>query len=316
MKLSIIIPTYNVEKYIAKCIYSFVNQDVPPNEYEIIVVNDGTKDNSANIASEIAKGYSNITIVNQENQGLSGARNTGLQRAKGDYVWFVDSDDYIEENSLSRIFGHLKENLDILQLQYRMVYEDERPSSLPTCFFIDDVKTGYEVTLNGGLPAPAQFSIFRRQFLLENELKFVLNIYHEDSEFKPRAVYMAKKISSDNIFCYNYLQRIQGSIMSSFSMKRLKDVIFVNNNLYEFSKKIPIKARKSFYSYISLNNNSMLLGYRSLSNEDKKVAKVLFKENKKLFRCMLYSNMLKYKIEGTFFLVSIRVGLFFHNLIR
>lgn len=316
MTLSIVIPTYNVEKYIAKCLNSCINQDIPDTEYEILVVNDGTKDDSAIIASEIANENPNITIINQENQGLSGARNTGLNSAKGDYVWFVDSDDYIEENCLSRIFGYLKEDLDILQLQYRMVYEDGRPSSLPTCFCFDGVKTGYDVTLNGGLPAPAQFTIFRRLFLLENDLKFVLNIYHEDSEFKPRAVYKAKKIASDKEFCYNYLQRSQGSIMSSFSMKRLRDVIFVNNNLYDFSKNLPSKAKKSFYSYIALNNNSILLGYRNLPKEQKDEAKVLFIENKHLFKCMFFSNVLKYKLEGAVFSLSIRAGLFFHTIIR
>ena len=92
---------YNVEKFLAKCILSCENQNISKKEYEIICVNDGSLDSSAIIAEEIAKQYNNIIIINQENQGLSVARNTGLSNAKGDYVWFVDSDDWIEEKFLS-----------------------------------------------------------------------------------------------------------------------------------------------------------------------------------------------------------------------
>ena len=113
---------YNVEKFLAKCILSCENQNISKKEYEIICVNDGSLDSSAIIAEEIAKQYNNIIIINQENQGLSVARNTGLSNAKGDYVWFVDSDDWIEENCLRRIVSKLSNNLDVLQLQYRHVW--------------------------------------------------------------------------------------------------------------------------------------------------------------------------------------------------
>ena len=98
MKLSIIVPVYNVADYLPKCLDSLLVQDLSQNEYEIIVVNDGSTDNSGKIAEEYSKTYSNIILINQENQGLSGARNTGIQNAKGEYVQFVDSDDYLEPN--------------------------------------------------------------------------------------------------------------------------------------------------------------------------------------------------------------------------
>ena len=128
MDLSIIIPVYNVEKYIEKCLLSCIKQDISYEDYEIVVVNDGSPDNSITIVERIAKDYSNIRIINQENQGLSGARNTGMKHAKGNYIWFVDSDDYIEENCLGRIVSYLNGDLDILQLQYRHVFEDGTPS--------------------------------------------------------------------------------------------------------------------------------------------------------------------------------------------
>ena len=103
MKISLIVPVYNVEKYIEKCLLSCLKQDIPQSDYEIIVVNDGSPDSSLAIAERIAAAATNIIIVSQKNGGLSAARNTGLKIAKGDYIWFIDSDDTIKENCLKSI---------------------------------------------------------------------------------------------------------------------------------------------------------------------------------------------------------------------
>ena len=125
MKLSIVIPMYGVEKYIEKCLMSCIQQDsILGVEYEIICVNDGTKDRSAEIAKQIAANYKGVVVFDQENGGLSAARNTGLSFAQGEYVWFVDSDDWICENSIGRIIDKLVDDIDILQLQYRWAYDE------------------------------------------------------------------------------------------------------------------------------------------------------------------------------------------------
>lgn len=92
------------------------------NKYEIIVVDDGSPDNSGAIADKIASRYLNVRVIHQTNRGLSGARNEGLQHAKGEYIWFIDSDDWIESNCLYRIVSQL-DGIDVLLLQYRKVYE-------------------------------------------------------------------------------------------------------------------------------------------------------------------------------------------------
>ena len=102
MKLSIVIPVYNVEKYVSECLDSCLEQNVDITDYEIIIVNDGSTDNSANLINLYAK-QSNIIIINQENLGLSAARNAGIKIAKGEYIWIVDSDDWIEPGILIRI---------------------------------------------------------------------------------------------------------------------------------------------------------------------------------------------------------------------
>lgn len=226
---------YGVEKYIEKCLMSCINQGNAKlgTDYEIICVNDGTKDKSAEIARQIASQYEGISVIDQENQGLSVARNTGTSVANGEYIWYVDSDDYIEEKCLERILPLLKDNLDILQLKWRLVYEDGRP---PQDVYVNapaGAFTGKEITEQGGLAAPAPFSVLRSLYIKENKFTFVPNIYHEDSEFKPRVSYLAKKIAFDQGISYNYLQR-GGSIMSTFRPKKMYDLMIIIDNLFDF----------------------------------------------------------------------------------
>ena len=113
--LSIIVPVYNVEKYLVRCIDSLVTQDVDACDYEIIMVNDGSTDNSLSVAEDLAAKYNNIVIVSHENRGLAAARNTGLRNASGQYVMFVDSDDYLTPNVISKMLKISFDNdLDIL----------------------------------------------------------------------------------------------------------------------------------------------------------------------------------------------------------
>lgn len=316
MLLSIVIPVYNVEPYVQKCLESCIYQEVPKSDYEIIVVNDGTKDNSMSIVHKIAKEYENIRIESQENQGLSIARNNGLAYAKGDYVWFVDSDDWIEKGCLKRILPMLRNDVDLLQMQYRYVYDDVLKNRDILLSTFDGYKSGREVIRDGGLPAPAQFTIYRKHFLEENKLYFMPGIYHEDSEFKPRATYLANKIAIINLVCYNYYQRTTGSITSSFVEKNAVDLIKVMNSLYEFSRTFTKEDIIAFNNIISLNMNSLLLGYRNLSVSEKKRVKKLLCEKRNLFRCMMRSSKLKYKLEGICFCLSVNLGFLLHNSLR
>lgn len=254
MKLSIIIPMYGVEKYIEKCLTSCINQGNAKlgTDYEIICVNDGTKDKSAEIARQIAFQHEGISVIDQENQGLSVARNTGTAAAKGEYIWFVDSDDYIEDKCLMRILPLLKDDLDILQLKWRLVFEDGRTSQEIGIESPEGIFTGKEITEKGGLPAPAPFSVLRAFFVKENDFSFYPNIYHEDSEFKPRVSYLAKKIAFDQGISYNYLQRAGGSIMSTFRSKKMYDLMIIVDNLFEFMhKSVANEDRRMWARYFS-----------------------------------------------------------------
>lgn len=319
MKLSIIIPIYNVEKYIERCLLSCVTQDVQLGvDYEIICVNDGTKDQSAFLAKNIASKYKGITVIDQENRGLSEARNTGFRNIHGEYVWFVDSDDWIEENCLGRIIRALNNNIDILQLQYRNVYEGNKITECSNNLFLG-IKTGREVFRLSKWLVPVQFSIYRSFFLKDNNLFFVPGIYHEDSEFTPRALYLAQKVMCDTCVSYNYLRRLSGSITSSFKLKNGIDIIFVNNSLLNFIRQRDIsqKDRIYFYRLIGMNMNTLFFGMSSLTDKDafQNLIEVI-DNNIFLFKYMLYSNKLKYIFEGLCFLTSIRFGFKIYCLIK
>lgn len=319
MILSIVIPMFGVEKYIEKCLMSCINQDVEIGcDYEIICINDGTKDKSAEIAKQIAANYTGIVVVDQENGGLSVARNNGLEKAQGDYVWFVDSDDYIEENCLGRILSFFKNELDILQLQYRHVYEDETPPLDIKICKINGIKSGQEVTEQGGLPTPVQFSIYRTKFLRKHKLNFVKGIYHEDAEFKPRVTYLAKTITSDFHISYNYLQRLSGSITSGFKLKNGLDLLKVMNSLLAFvnQQKMPKRYSKHLYCRIGMIMNSLLNGMHQIFEEDKSILINELKKNKHIFDYIIQSGVIKYQIESFCFKVNISLGLFLHRHFR
>lgn len=305
MKLSIIVPAYNVEKYIECCLLSCVEQDVDYSSYEIIVVNDGSKDSTLLIAQRISKQYSNINVITQENAGLGMARNKGLELAKGDYVWFVDSDDSISPNCLGAIYSFFEKGLDILQIQYQYVYEGSGKIEDADKTIIEGVKNGVEIMKQGGLDIPAQFSIYRRGYLKEFDLHFYPKIYHEDTEFKPRALYFAKKVASYDNVVYNYLQR-EGSITSHKGIKHAKDLLTVSSNLIHFYSVVSNnEIRPYFAKIVSCNVNWLLKILDNLNDEERYTVKELLKESDYIVRFMLYADELRYRIEARSLLINV-----------
>ena len=235
MKLSIIVPVYNVADYLAKCLDSLLAQDLPQNEYEIIVVNDGSTDNSGDIAQQYADKYANITLINQANQGLSGARNTGIKCAKGDYIQFVDSDDYLEDNVLGGLMRQVeKDNLDVLRFKYQNVrinnesneYEIFKPYKSDSFLFDDySPKVTDGVTfLNKrfGTACYAVMFIIRTNIL--DNCTFKSDIYFEDTEWTPRMLLKAERIASSDTIVYNYLMR-EGSITKAVNKDKQRKVL-------------------------------------------------------------------------------------------
>lgn len=236
-RLSIIIPAYNVEQYIGRCLESCLNQDLAPDDYEIIVVNDGTPDKSMEVAGQYAKSHDNIILVNRNNGGLSAARNTGLESATGEYVWFVDSDDRIKTNCLRYLLNFAENNrLDVLCFGLFMEYADGRTSLFPINNKGGEVYNGCDFVNRVAMPPAAWAALYKRTFLEVHHLRFLEGILHEDQEFTPRAYYLSKRIAFVNTPFYYYYQR-EGSIMKSGrNAKRCRDLLKVADSLYYFAK--------------------------------------------------------------------------------
>ena len=314
MKLSLIIPVYNVEKYVEKCLRSCINQDLPKDEYEIIVVNDGSPDGSLEIVQRIAAEEPNIKVISQENQGLSMARNNGLAQAQGDYVWFIDSDDWIEENCLRGIVEALeKDDLDILHIRYKNTYEDGAEPNVPEQKYLEGIFTGKEITELGGLGAPAPFSVLRSKLLKKYDLRFVPRIYHEDTEFKPRVTYYAERIKYYDKEVYDYLQRQNGSITSNYKIKNGLDSITVCHSLYTFSKDLEPGVQAAFAMRISQILYTHFERFNHLNETDSAKLLAEYKKQKALFRYMTKSKLPKDKIAGIVLLLNTRFGIWLFN---
>lgn len=173
MKLSIVIPVYKVEPYVERCIVSCIDPALIAKDYEIILVNDGTPDDSAVIAEKAITGVPGTRIIHKPNGGLSSARNSGLAVAKGDFVWFIDSDDYLIEGAVGKVLDALTDDLDMLEVQFQLVYEDGRQPVPKVDFVWPGVKSASEVMAGTGISTPAQFSIFKRSLLVDNDVRFM-----------------------------------------------------------------------------------------------------------------------------------------------
>jgi glycosyltransferase involved in cell wall biosynthesis len=229
LKLSIIVPIYKVEQYLSKCVASLLNQDMTSDEYEIILVDDGSPDRCGEICKEYASHYSNVRVVHRENGGLSAARNSGIKVARGRYIQFVDSDDYLEPNVLRFLLEKMEaDNLDVLRFNYQNVneqYEVFEPNKVSKPFVdYSDVPCDGLTFLTERLG----FGCYVWQFMIRRELldgcQFKEGIYFEDTEWTPRLLLKSKRVTSTDLMVYNYLLR-KGSITQSVEEKKKRKVL-------------------------------------------------------------------------------------------
>ena len=256
IKLSIIIPVYNVEKYIGRCIESCLKQDLSRDEYELLIVNDGSSDDSMEVVRQYAQRYDNIRIVEQENAGLSAARNTGIKDARGEYLWFVDSDDDIKADVLKHlVYKADSQRLDVLCFGINVIKENETYVYSIYAEKEDFVYDGVIYISKVIMPASACVALYKREFLLANSLYFKVGILHEDQEFTPRAYCMAKRISYINVPVYNYWVR-SGSIMTSPEKrtKKAKDLLVICDSLYQFTKEHIVEGSATYNTMIGKIN--------------------------------------------------------------
>lgn len=221
--ISVIVPVYNTEMYLSRCLSSICNQTYK--NIEIIVINDGSSDNSPAIIEKYARFDKRIVPINQENTGLGLARNRGLSIAKGKYVSFVDSDDWIELDMLEKMFNVAKKiKADIVVCNYVMSFSNgkkvkNQPFSNKIIQKDDIYKTNfhYDYFYGGYSGKPVWNKLYRSKFLKDNNLMFKKNdeIFAEDFLFNLECLLYKPKIAFINEYLYNYYQRV-GSIINSF----------------------------------------------------------------------------------------------------
>jgi hypothetical protein len=227
-KVSVIVPVYNTEVYLEKCLDSLVNQTLK--DIEIIVVNDGSCDNSQNIIDKYSKKYKKIKPFIKKNGGLSDARNFGLKKAQGDYIAFVDSDDYVDVNMYQVMYDKaMSGNFDMVVCDFNLVYDDKVIGGSSN---IKSDTNNIKSVMNNIYPA-AWNKLFNKK-LFENNVFFKKGVWFEDVEFIYRLIPYIKSIGVVNNEFYQYIQR-SGSISKTFD-KRLYNYIDNWNGIIDFYK--------------------------------------------------------------------------------
>ena len=259
--ISVIIPVYGVEKYIAQCLESVINQTYK--NLEIIVINDGTKDRSAEIAKEYATKDSRIKVYDFENGGLSVARNRGLEMATGDYISYIDSDDWIKKNMYETLLeAVMKNDADMVKCgiieanndkEYEITFSN-------TKIITNEKHEAFENYFNGMLWTLAWNGLYKRD--LAKKVKFPDNVVHEDNYSSGMFLYLAKKVLVIP-FCGNYY-RVNDAGISKGGVKKPLDKILAINKLKKdllesgfVDKKLDWKLSVEFYHFVRGWNDDM-----------------------------------------------------------
>ena len=234
MKFSIIVPVYNVGKYLPKCLDSLICQDY--HDYEILLVDDGSTDESGLICDDYANKCRFIQVFHKENGGLSDARNYGIAKSNGQYLIFVDADDYIVGEFLSVFDKSLAENTEVLITRFVEVF--------PNTFIPRDVDMSKKLKRNPSKKEavdwimsksyntwPAQKYVVSRSFVNENHLMFKKKFFHEDIDWTSKICLFAENFMSCDIEWYCHRMERPGSIMNCIKSKRITDVIKIAYDL-------------------------------------------------------------------------------------
>lgn len=226
-KLSIIIPIYKVEKYVRECLESILRQGLSEKEYEIILVNDGTPDNSIGVISDIIEGHNNVILINQENQGVSKARNAGLKKSQGKYVYFMDPDDLLVDNALSVLLHRaFSINIDILMADYGKFIDGTNHDQLIHVRqnYTESTKSAEEAFLEDLSPYECYIwlLLIRRDFLIDNKIDFK-PFWYEDTLFCQECFLKASSVLKTDFRLYAYRMR-SGSFTSSMNVNKMLDL--------------------------------------------------------------------------------------------
>lgn len=294
IRFSVIIPIYKVEKYLYECIDSVINQTF--RNIEIVLVDDGSPDGCPQICDAYAQKDNRITVIHKKNGGLSSARNVGLQAAKGDYVIFLDSDDYYCRNDFLEIIDRKLGEKEVEALFFqrkRLVDATEEFLPLPTPYNLsaeDASSILYELAKKDKLEASAAMKVMKRTYLIEHALYFKEGIFSEDVEWFFRFAQNLQDIAVTDTVAYCYRLR-EGSITHTITEKNINDLLYSVTTYSESILQIEDETKKrALLNYLAYQYFIILsLSYRFLRGDSKKA---IFKNLKK------YKWLSKYALSG------------------
>lgn len=316
IKLSIIVPVYNTYKYLDKCLKSLVEQKNVKCKYEIIVVNDGSPDKSEEIILKYQNKYPKlIKYIKKENGGISSARNEGLKHCKGEYITFVDSDDYVSLNLISTFLNNISNN-DLFIYGYNEVNEDgnkcvENIILDKNATMTNDSKYILSMIFeNKSVRGYGWNKIFKRKIIEENKLKFDNSItYVEDLLFTIEYINKCEKVLFSKEQLYNYVQRDGSLINSKFNLKKLSS-LKAYKKIADIISSINKKYLPTIYYFLFELNYELSVRIRISGDLEKyKEEYIMLKKNMReyYFKFILKNVKFKYKIKATIKLLFYRI---------
>lgn len=303
VQVSVIVPAYNVQEYIKECLESLIKQSF--RFFEVIIINDGSTDETGNIINSYARKYKFIKIINQKNKGLSAARNIGLKEAKGEFIYFLDSDDIVSENLLEECFQRCKNNkLDLIMFDGKAFFDrnfSENKENFKMNYsrygiLTEKVQNGIEFLVsnlnNSGYRSSVCLLFFKKSIVEENNLFFLEGIVHEDELFTPVLISKCKKLMWINKILFFRRVRNESIMTTPKNYKNIQGYLAVARELLK-----SVNEKKLKYTIEKKVNNLSDLILLLTSNIGKKEKKSVEKDIKIILRQIDYkSNKLLIKL--------------------
>lgn len=249
IKVSVIVPIYNSEKYLRTCLNSIIHQTLK--EIEIILVDDGSTDNSSEIYNEYLKNDNRIIVIKQTNQKQGAARNRGIEIAKGKYIGFVDADDYIDLNFFEELYNTAEKydsDMAIASLikvsNQKQKYKWKFKTKQVLINDYDKFITGYQIK-----NAAPYNKIYRKSFIEKNKIRFKENVFYEDGPFSIKAIHFANKIITVPGISYYYIKNPTSTVNSKQTEKHLNDALNAKKEILDFVRKHNFKLPQNAFHY-------------------------------------------------------------------
>ena len=290
IRISFILPFYGVERYIGKCLESIYTQDVPEDQYEVICVNDCSPDHSEDVVLEYAQKHANLALIRHEvNKKLGAARNTGLRASKGRYVWFIDTDDYIQDNCLAHVLGLCEKNdLEILHFNIQDNFGNIMRRLVPT-----GVITGPEEELISENQQCIEITfpwnrVYKKEFLIENGLWFN-DLYGGDVIHTILAVNVCRRIMNvDEFFHFYRIDNYSSDTKSAATAQKIYDMSYIlAQAIDEIVPQIKPQWRPEIAECVPWRINTSIRGVMRLPKDEQMKLMSMLKNNPSLYEFIL-----------------------------